>query len=86
MICPGLINTPIASNSRLYGRLAAGQERIVRTFRFGHSPDLVGGAIVRAVERNQAIVPVGLESALAYRVLRFAPGPVHGLLAKVNPG
>jgi 2-hydroxycyclohexanecarboxyl-CoA dehydrogenase len=86
VICPGLINTPIASHSRLYGRVAAGQERIVRAFRFGHSPDLVGGAIVRAVERNQAIAPVGLESALAYRVLRFAPGPVHGLLAKFNPG
>jgi short-subunit dehydrogenase len=86
VICPGVINTPIASHSRLYGRLASRQERIVRAFRFGHSPDLVGKAIVRAVERNQAIVPVGLESSLAYRVLRFAPGPVQGLLARAQVG
>jgi 2-hydroxycyclohexanecarboxyl-CoA dehydrogenase len=83
-ICPGVINTPIASHSRMYGRLAGQQERIVRAFRFGHSPDLVGKAIVRAVQRNQAIVPVGLESALAYRVLRFAPGSVQGLFARAQ--
>jgi 2-hydroxycyclohexanecarboxyl-CoA dehydrogenase len=86
VICPGLINTPIASHSRMYGRLAGRQERIVRTFRFGHSPDLVARAIVRAIERNQAVVPVGLESTLAYRLLRFAPGPVQGLLARAQVG
>jgi NAD(P)-dependent dehydrogenase (short-subunit alcohol dehydrogenase family) len=86
VICPGLINTPIASHSRMYGRLAGRQERIVRAFRFGHSPDLVAKAIVRAVERNQAVVPVGLESTLAYRLLRFAPGPVQGLLARAQVG
>jgi NAD(P)-dependent dehydrogenase (short-subunit alcohol dehydrogenase family) len=84
VICPGVINTPIASHSRMYGRLAGQQERIVRAFRFGHSPDLVGKAIVRAVQRNQAIVPVGLESSFAYRVLRFAPGSVQGLLARTQ--
>jgi NAD(P)-dependent dehydrogenase (short-subunit alcohol dehydrogenase family) len=86
VICPGLINTPIASRTRMYGRLAGRQERIVRAFRRGHSPDLVGKAIVRAVERNQAVVPVGLESALAYRLLRFAPGSVQGLLARAQVG
>jgi 2-hydroxycyclohexanecarboxyl-CoA dehydrogenase len=86
VICPGLINTPIASHSRMYGRLAGRQERIVRTFRFGHSPALVARAIVRAIERNQAVVPVGLESTLAYRLLRFAPGPVQGLLARAQVG
>jgi short-subunit dehydrogenase len=86
VICPGLINTPIASRSRMYGRLAGQQERVVRAFRFGHSPDLVAKAIVRAVERNQAVVPVGLESSLAYHVLRFAPGRVQGLLARVQVG
>jgi 2-hydroxycyclohexanecarboxyl-CoA dehydrogenase len=84
VICPGLINTPIASRSRMYGRIAERQDKLVRAFRFGHSPDLVAKAIVRAVEKNQAIVPVGLESTLAYRVLRFAPSPVQGLLAKAQ--
>ena len=50
------------------------QERIAQAFRFGHSPDLVAKAIVRAVERNHAVVPVGLESELAYRLLPFVPG------------
>jgi short-subunit dehydrogenase len=86
VICPGLINTPIASRSRMYGRLAGRQERIVRAFRFGHSPDLVAKAIARAVERNQAIVPVGLESTFAYRVLRLAPAPLQGLLARAQVG
>jgi len=81
-ICPGVINTPIASRTRMVGDLAARRERIVRAFRFGHSPDLVAKAIIRAVERDQAVVPVGLESELAYRLLPLVPGPIHGLLAR----
>jgi len=85
-ICPGVINTPIATRTRLSGDLVKRQDRIVRAFGFGHSPDLVAKAIVRAVERNQAVVPVGLESELAYRVLPFVPGPLHGLLARTPLG
>jgi 2-hydroxycyclohexanecarboxyl-CoA dehydrogenase len=84
VICPGVIDTPIASRTRMVGDLAGKQERIVRAFRFGHSPDLVARAIVRAVERNQAVVPVGIESELAYRLLPLLPGPVSGLLTKVD--
>jgi hypothetical protein len=36
------------------------------------------------VRRNHEIVPVGLESALAFRLLRFAPGPVQGLVARAQ--
>jgi len=85
-ICPGVINTPIASRSRIYGPLAGRQERITRAFRFGHSPDLVARAILKAVERNEAVVPVGLESELAYRLLPLVPGPVQGLLARAQVG
>jgi hypothetical protein len=52
--------------------------------RFGHPPDAVAKAILGAVERNQAIVPVGIESSVAFRVLRFAPGPLQGLLARAE--
>jgi NAD(P)-dependent dehydrogenase (short-subunit alcohol dehydrogenase family) len=83
-ICPGLIRTPIASRSRLVGKLADKQETAARAFRFGHSPDVVAKAILGAVEKNRAIVPVGIESEFAYRVLRFAPGPVQGLLARAE--
>jgi 2-hydroxycyclohexanecarboxyl-CoA dehydrogenase len=81
-ICPGVINTPIAARTRMVGELAARQQRVARAFRFGHSPDLVARAIVRAVQRNQEVVPVGLESALAYRLLPFVPAPLQGLVTR----
>jgi 2-hydroxycyclohexanecarboxyl-CoA dehydrogenase len=86
VICPGVINTPIAGHSRMFGRMAGRQDELMRAFRFGHSPELVAKAIVRAVQKNQAIVPVGLESTLAYRVLRFAPDSLQGLLARAQVG
>ena len=85
-ICPGVINTPIASHSRIFGPMAGREERIARAFRFGHSPDLVARAILRAAERNDAVVPVGFESELAYRLLPLVPGPVQGLLARAQVG
>jgi short-subunit dehydrogenase len=85
-ICPGVINTPIHSHARVYGKLPGQKQRIAKAFSLGHSPDLVAKAIVRAVERNHAVVPVGLESELAYRLLPFVPGPVQGLLTRVSLG
>jgi NAD(P)-dependent dehydrogenase (short-subunit alcohol dehydrogenase family) len=83
-ICPGLINTPIHTRTRMRGEIASKQDRIQRVFRLGHSPDLVAKAIVGAVERNREIVPVGIESALIYRFSRFAPAPLRGLLARTD--
>jgi NAD(P)-dependent dehydrogenase (short-subunit alcohol dehydrogenase family) len=85
-ICPGVIDTPIHRATRMYGGLDGQRERIARAFSFGHSPDLVAKAIVRAVEHNHAVVPVGLESEVAYRMLPFVPGPLQGLLARVSLG
>jgi NADP-dependent 3-hydroxy acid dehydrogenase YdfG len=84
VICPGVINTPIPHNARMYGVAEKRREQLIRGFRFGHSPDLVAKAIVAAVRRNQAVVPVGVESSLAYRLLRLAPASVQGLLARVQ--
>lgn len=81
-VCPGVINTPIASRARMVGRLAERPERTAGALRFGHSPDVVAKAIVRAVERNLEIVPVGLESELAYRLLPFVPGRVRALATR----
>jgi NAD(P)-dependent dehydrogenase (short-subunit alcohol dehydrogenase family) len=85
-ICPGVINTGIHTRARMYGPLSGQSERIARAFRFGHSPDLVAKAIVRAVERNQAVVPVGFESEVLYRLLPFVPAPIEGLLARASLG
>jgi 2-hydroxycyclohexanecarboxyl-CoA dehydrogenase len=85
-ICPGFIDTPIHKATRMYGGLDGQRQRIARAFSFGHSPDLVAKAIVGAVEHNHAVVPVGFESEVAYRMLPFIPGPVQGLLTKVSLG
>jgi NAD(P)-dependent dehydrogenase (short-subunit alcohol dehydrogenase family) len=82
VICPGVINTPIVSATRMVGPLAGHQERIAHAFRFGHPPGLVAKAIVRAAERNPELVPVGFESAIAYRMLPFVPAPVQALFTR----
>jgi short-subunit dehydrogenase len=87
VICPGVINTPIPSNTRMFGALAERQERIVSAFgRVGHSPDLVAKAIVKAADRNPELVPVGIEAELAYRLLPFIPGPLQSLAARTPIG
>jgi short-subunit dehydrogenase len=84
VICPGLIKTPIATRTRMVGAMADKQDVALKVFRFGHSADTVAKAIVGAVEKNKEIVPVGLESAVAFHVLRNAPGPVRALLARAQ--
>jgi NAD(P)-dependent dehydrogenase (short-subunit alcohol dehydrogenase family) len=86
VVCPGVINTPIASRTRLLGALDGRQERLQARFRHGHAPDAVAKAIVRAAERDHAVVPVGLESEVAYRVLPFVPGPARALLERAPIG
>jgi 2-hydroxycyclohexanecarboxyl-CoA dehydrogenase len=84
VICPGVINTPIASRARMVGAVAAKRAAAVRALGFGRSPDVVAKAIVGAVEHNRGIVPVGTESSVAFRLLRFAPGPIQGALARAE--
>jgi NAD(P)-dependent dehydrogenase (short-subunit alcohol dehydrogenase family) len=78
-ICPGIINTPIVTRTRMVGELAAHKDRLAHSMRYGHSPDLVAKAIAKAVEHNHEVVPVGFESELAYRVLPFVPRRVQAL-------
>jgi 2-hydroxycyclohexanecarboxyl-CoA dehydrogenase len=84
VICPGVINTPIAARAKMVGALADKRSAAVRALGFGRSPDVVARAVVGAVEHNRAIVPVGVESSVAFRVLRFAPGPVQAALAQAQ--
>ncbi len=84
VICPGVIRTPIPANTRYRGAMAAKQQAAVRAFRFGHPPEAVAKAIVGAVERNRDVVPVGLESSLALRLLRGAPQPIQNLVARAE--
>ena len=85
-ICPGVINTPIASNSRMVGAIAAKQQKIQDSFRHGHGPEIVARAIVKAVEKNHEVAPVGIEAEVAYRVLPFVPLRIQGIAARTPLG
>ncbi len=84
VVCPGVIRTPIVTATRYRGRLAGKEGKAQRAFRFGHPPDLVAKAIVDCVKRDRDVVPVGLESTVAYKLLRGAPQPVQGLIARTE--
>ena len=84
VICPGVIDTPIATRTRHVGPLVDKRHAATRILGHGHSPEIVAKAIIGAVERNHEIVHDGIESMLAFRLLRFAPGPVQGVLARAQ--
>jgi len=88
-ICPGVINTPIVQSTRYRGEAAdpARIAKVQRTFaKRGHAPELVAGAIVGAVERNRAVVPVGVEAKVGWYLSRFLPTSVGDRLARIELG
>ncbi|MGH3722523.1 MAG: SDR family NAD(P)-dependent oxidoreductase [Mycobacterium sp.] len=83
VICPGVIKTPILEHTRLRGLMGNEKDLMARGFRLGHPPDAVAKAIVRAARYNMAIVPVGVESRIAYHAFRTLPASVGNLLARI---
>lgn len=83
-ICPGVINTPIIDSTRFLGELSDGKtiDRTKRLFRRGHKPEKVAAAIVDAVRRNRAVVPVGFEAWMGWYLHRFAPLALQQLIAR----
>lgn len=84
VVCPGVISTPIASRTRYRGTMSDKQMSAERALALGHSPDLVARVILDCVRRNRDVVPVGIESAVAYKLLRGAPQPIQGLIARAQ--
>ena len=80
VVCPGVIDTPIASRTRYRGALEAKRGRAEWLLRHGRPPQAVANAVVDAVRRDRGTVPVGIDSHLGFRLLRFAPGSVQGLV------
>jgi NAD(P)-dependent dehydrogenase (short-subunit alcohol dehydrogenase family) len=75
-VCPGIVNTPITSSSRLYGKSGepGARERIVRNYqRRGYGPERVAKNILRAVERDRPIAPITPESWISWGVTRTSP-------------
>ncbi len=85
-ICPGFINTPIARSTRFTGggEDPALRERMVRGFQRGHKPEKVGQAIVYAIVGNRAVVPVGVESVVAWYAHRLAPIALQQAVARLS--
>ncbi|MFJ9341321.1 SDR family oxidoreductase [Streptomyces sp. NPDC101733] len=88
-ICPGIVNTNITATSRFAGVDEAEekrrQERSSRLYGLRNfPPEKVAEAILRAVVRNEAVVPVTPESKGALWMSRFAPKTLRRF-AKLEP-
>jgi NAD(P)-dependent dehydrogenase (short-subunit alcohol dehydrogenase family) len=83
VVCPGFINTPIASRMRMRGAAYPESEREqVRRFyeKRNYSPDRVAAAILRAARDNPALLPVTPEAWALYLLQRAAPNLSHRLV------
>ncbi|RZB18435.1 SDR family oxidoreductase [Streptomyces sp. F001] len=88
-ICPGFVNTNITSTARFAGVDAEEekrrQKRAARLYGLrNYPPEKVADAILRAVVRNEAVVPVTPEARGAYLLARFMPRALRGI-ARVEP-
>ncbi|MEU8591116.1 SDR family oxidoreductase [Streptomyces sp. NPDC048664] len=88
-ICPGIVDTGITSTARFTGVDAAEEKRrrrrAARLYGMrGYPPRKVADAVLRAVVRNQAVVPVTPEARGARLISRVSPGLLRGL-ARLDP-
>ncbi|MEU9994682.1 SDR family oxidoreductase [Streptomyces sp. NPDC050848] len=88
-ICPGIVNTNITATARFAG---AGEEEQSRRQKkasrlYGlrnYPPEKVADAILRAVVRNEAVVPVTPEARGAHALSRLAPRALRAI-ARLEP-
>jgi NAD(P)-dependent dehydrogenase (short-subunit alcohol dehydrogenase family) len=85
-VCPGVINTPIIDRTRFLGDQddPTVRRRTTRLFRRGHKPEAVATAIVKAVDRNRAVVPVGVEAWLGWGMHRYLPVRLQEALGRLG--
>ncbi|MEU3657320.1 SDR family oxidoreductase [Streptomyces sp. NPDC032161] len=88
-ICPGIVNTGITATARFAGADTAEETRLrkraVRMYGLrNYPPERVADAVLKAVVRNQAVVPVTPEARGARLLARFSPGALRGI-ARLKP-
>ncbi|MFF8946325.1 SDR family oxidoreductase [Streptomyces sp. NPDC014864] len=88
-VCPGFVNTAITSTARFAGVGAEEerrrQKRAARLYGLrNYPPEKVADAILRAVARNEAVVPVTPEARVLRAMSRFTPGALRRL-ARAEP-
>lgn len=83
-VCPGVINTPIIDHTRFIGEQADPdkRQRAKKLFRRGHKPVKVAAALVRGIEQNRAVVPVGVEAKAGWLLHRYAPIALQQAVAR----
>ncbi|MEU0563929.1 SDR family oxidoreductase [Nonomuraea sp. NPDC005983] len=78
VVCPGFVSTPIAQHATYVGPdLREDAERGLA--RRGYPPERVAAHILRAVHRDQAVVPVNAEGKIGYLLSRISPGAMRRL-------
>jgi NAD(P)-dependent dehydrogenase (short-subunit alcohol dehydrogenase family) len=82
-ICPGMIATDIIRRARFNDETLRGPaaEQFARR---GRGPEVVARAIVQAIRRGSAVVPVGGEAWLAYYGKRAAPALAEWTARRVD--
>ncbi|GAA3300807.1 SDR family oxidoreductase [Streptomyces cinereospinus] len=81
-ICPGFVHTNITSTAHFAGvdevEAKRRRERSARLYGLrNYPPEKVADAILRAVARNEAMVPVTPEARAAHLLARFLPGALR---------
>lgn len=88
-VCPGFVNTNITATARFAGVDAAEEKRrqkkSARLYGLrNYPPEKVADAILRAVVRDEAVVPVTPEARGAHLLHRFAPRTLRAI-ARMEP-
>jgi 2-hydroxycyclohexanecarboxyl-CoA dehydrogenase len=84
VICPGVINTPIATSTHYLGANGAKTKELAQKgFSRSHPPETVAKAILSAVRHNRSIVPVGAESWAGWYLVRYVPTGVLDVIGSV---
>ena len=85
-ICPGIVNTGIIAATAFEGASAGAQKGADDFYkRRNYPPSKVAAAIVRAVQRNAAVVPVTPEAWIVYHIKRLAPSLARAINARPLP-
>jgi len=87
VVCPGFVNTPIVANMRMRGAAYPESERgnVMRFYeKRNYQPERVASAVLGAVRRNPALLPVTPEAWALYAMKRIAPDLGRRLIEAVQ--
>jgi NAD(P)-dependent dehydrogenase (short-subunit alcohol dehydrogenase family) len=86
-VCPGAVNTSLIHTIPVRGMDAPAEARQQASELFRRrkrTPERVAEKILKAIQRNRAVLPISAESWLGYYTKRLTPGLLAWVLRKVN--